>query len=174
MKIKIATFIVTVFVILGVIVLAQSEVSKSKISEKKIEECGDKVNDFVLCIGTEKSHYVLGEPIVLQVFLKNVSDSSKQLITSSNDYSININSMNGKSVGFLDNSHSFITRNWVSGRNIVEVKSTGKIYKSIILTDFYDIKVVGEYSIIAKRKISGNKSNLEIESNKITVKIMEK
>lgn len=174
MKRKITTFIVIVFVTLSVIVFAQSEVSKPKISEKKIEGCGDKVDGFILCVGTEKSQYVSGEPVVLQISLKNVSDNSKQLVTSSNDYSININNLNGKPVGLLDNSHDFITRNWISGRNIAEVKSMEKMYKSIVLTDFYDLKTIGEYSVVAKRKLPNAKNNAEILSDKITIRIVQK
>jgi hypothetical protein len=158
-------------------VLAQSKSHNSKVSEKKIEECGDKVGNFVLCIETEKSEYKLNEPIVLQVSLKNISDRKVQVIRSSRGYSLDVTNADGKFVPYLRNSHSFITRNWISGRNIVEVEPTKKIYKSIVLTDMYNVKNVGSYSITAKQRIlqnAPNKIDVEIKSNKIDIRIIQK
>lgn len=177
MKIKIAIFAVTVSIILSIIVLAQSKSPNSKISEKKTEECGDKIGNFVLCIETEKSEYKLNEPIVLQVSLKNISDRKVQVIRSSGDYSLDVKNADGKFVPYLSNSHSFITQNWISGRNIVEVEPAKKIYKSIVLTDVYNLKNVGGYSITAKWQVLQNasdKNKIEIKSNKIDIKIIQK
>ena len=131
----------------------------------------------MLCVETEKSEYKLNEPIVLQVTLKNVSDRKVQVIRSSGDYFLDVKKADGKFVPYLSNSHNFITQNWISGRNIVELEPTKKIYKSIVLTDVYNLKNVGSYSIIAKWRVLQNapdEKDIEIKSNKIDIRIIQK
>jgi hypothetical protein len=174
MKIKTTIFFVIVFAVLGVIILAQSKISSSKVPENKTEECGGRIGDFVLCLETEKSEYALKEPIILQISLKNVSGRKVQLVKSSIDYSLEVKDTNGKSVGYLNNSHSFITQNWISGRNIVEIEPSKKTFKSIRLNDLYDISRIGSYSITTNRRVFDSKGNSEIKSNQINIKIVEK
>lgn len=177
MKIKVLIFIAITFAALSIIALAQSKISSSNVSERKFEECGDRVGDFVLCIETEKSEYALNEPIIVQVSLKNVSDRKVQVIRSSKDYSLDVKNTSGKSVPYLNNPHGFITQNWISGRNIVEIEPAKKIYKSIVLTDIYNVKNVGSYQITAKRRVLQNapdKKEVAVESNKIEIKIIRK
>jgi|GEM_PF-4487229 len=175
MKLKLIMFITVLIAVMSVFTFAQKEDSKSESSIK--EQCGDKVGDFVLCIETDKSEFKVDEPVLLRLFLKNISDQKVELMTSSVDYSYEVKNKDGESVDFLKDSDSYMSRFFISARKTSEIEPSGKLFKPFVLSKLYDLGTAGEYSIVAKRlvpKNSGGKSDLEIKSKEIKIKITPK
>jgi hypothetical protein len=140
-------------------------------------EWGPIIQGFQLSARLEKDTVGIGEPIVLELFLRNTSREVLLLGHFGLDYEITIADEQGNSVPLTEYGTRIKSAQKEIGVSLRKLGPGGEEQASIRVNDIYDMTLVGIYYITVERgglfKQDGKPINAKVVSNTVKVKITD-
>lgn len=147
-------------------------------SQERSYSWGESKEGFLLGINVEKQSVSVRDPVILNVVLKNISDTPLPLVQTrpENDYRVSVHYENGEAVPLtLYGKRLDSIRGEVRRRTTVTLASNEALEHHLHIDRLFDMSLTGKYFIKVTRTMltRGTNGFADLESNRLCITVMD-